>query len=44
MILLQFDKETIAPYITILILYFIVGITKKASKKYEKSSGNSEPL
>lgn len=30
--LFQFDKETITPYITILILYFIMEIPKKQAK------------
>lgn len=30
--LFQFDKETITPYIIVLILYFIIGISKKQAK------------
>lgn len=38
MTLFQFHKETITVYIIILILCFIMGLSKKASKKYQKST------
>lgn len=42
--LFQFDKETITLYIIILILWFIMELSKKASKKYRKVNSDKASM